>query len=323
MTVGASRGIVHEDDVVTGRAVRAQTWLTAAQLLNWVGGRGSVLVPAYCPQTNNTIKAGETRTLSYRVTPNGRAVRRVWLIETSGESDLLIKPGSTTVTVSSTATPSTFTITEDLAAKSAATQTLTLIITSSASASEVTLMSVACYEAPRPSLDAADYGVELLTEMVRAPIDSRASSSLGGIVDALALAPHRRHYVGHARAEEEAWSTTNAAYQPVLADGVIVTRKLYPASVDGDVRWYFYVKADATTTGTIRVTASGGGGSVPVTIPASASWSWVSVDHTHPCEDLSTADGLTGGTWPQYTVEFLRASGAGTVYLASVCAEEL
>lgn len=322
-SVPALRGIVHADDIVTGQAVRAQTWLTAAQLLNWCGGKGAVLVPAYCPSAN-TIKATEVKTYSYRVTPSGRAVMRIWSVALAGAGDVTIKAGSLApVTVSATASITTHEVREVLAAKSGTVQTLTLVITSAASSSDITIASISCYEAPRPSLDAADAGIDTLTTMARAPIDERVNSSLGGIVDALATM-HRRHYVAFARPEEEAWSTTSGAYGPVLTAGCIVARKLYPTSTTGAVRWYAYVKTSAATTGTIRVTHSGGG-TATIAIAANTSWTWQTVDATaqYPCEDLSTADGLAGGTWPTYTVEFKRASGAGTVYVASVCAEEV
>lgn len=323
-TVGAARGIVHEDDVVTGRAVRAQTWLTAAQLLNWSGGRGDVLVPAYTP-LDDTIKPTETKTYSYRVTPSGRAVRRVWVISLSGNGELRITPGSAAYTsISATEAPSTFVVIEDLTAKSGSTQTLTLVIGSGTGSHNVVISSIACYEAPRPSLDTADYGIDLLTEMARAPIDERDNSSLGGIVEALANETHRRHYLAFARPEENYWSTTSTSYSTVLTGVVILTRKIYPSSTTGDVRWYAYVKTSAATTGTIEFVGPGGS-VVTVTIPANAAWSWVTVDQTglYPCEDLSTADGLTGGTWSTCDVLFKRASGAGTVYVASICAEEV
>jgi hypothetical protein len=65
-TVPGSRPVIRQADIVTGEAVRARTWLDAAELANWCGGNGEVLVPGYSPE--QTVAAGATATFRYRIT---------------------------------------------------------------------------------------------------------------------------------------------------------------------------------------------------------------------------------------------------------------
>lgn len=325
--VPTRRTIARQADVVSGRAVRSRTWLTAAALANWSGGKGEALVPAYDP--GQTIAAAATKIFVWKVLPNGRSVRRTWNLCFVGAATVKITIGAgATVERSTTAAGTWITLNEDLAAKSAALTDLTLTVENQASSATVMVASIACHEAPRAVLlqDAADYGVDTVSLQAREPIGSRSYASLGGIAASLALATQRRHYIAHARPANatDAWSTTSGSYVAILLDAVLVARKVYAGATTGDVRWYFYVSTTAGTTGTIRVTHPDAS-TTTAAIPDSASWSWVTVDSTakFACEDLTTSDGLVAGTFPEFDVHFLRASGAGSVYVAAVCGHEI
>ena len=334
-SVPIRRGSAPQGDVVSGQAVRASTWLSAAELCNWMRGNGDVLIPAYDP--NQTIAASASKTFAFHVTPNGRAVRRIWSVAIIGTGTVTVTAGTAAATTSSltgsTIDPTLITVNEDLSAKSSAAASLTLIVANSASSGTVTVVSISCHEAPRArlDLDATDLGVDTLTTMARAPIDRRANESIGGLIVAHeSMRPatggklRRASYLAYARPANttDCWVNATAVYAVVLMDGGILGRKLYPTDTKATITWWFYVSSTAGTTGTVRVTRSGGGGSVTATIPDSTSWSWISVTQSYPCEDLTEDDGLQASTWPGFDIDLKTTTGAGSVYLASACAEE-
>lgn len=341
--VPARRVLINEDDIVSGRSVRSRTWLTAAELANWTLGNGDVLVPGYDPA--QAIAAGASKVFNYRVTPNGRAVRRVWRIYAIGST----RSGSITITAGAMASktveiPAEPTIAvpieyiEDLSAKSSATQTLTLTIANGASSvAVVTIAGISCNEAPRAvlALDTTDMGIDTRSEWAREPIDARPNYSIGGLLDAQnsmagASSKQRRvSYLAFARPDNTAdcWSDAAGVYVPLLTAGHILTRKLYVTSTTGTVRFYFYCSAsNATTDGEILITNDTTAGNVTCTVTnPGTGWAWYSADLAFACEDLSEANGLPGGTFASstFTITFRRAGDAGTFYVSSACAEEI
>ena len=317
-TVPAARTIIAEDDVVTGTAVRARTWLDAGELANWCGGNGEVLVPAFAP--NATIAAGTAKTWYFRVTPPGRAVRRTWHLWLSGNAALEFKDTASATQNYIIADSGTLLVyQEDLSAKSAALQTINFTLTNAASSATVTVLSVTCFEAPRITLDgdAADLGVELTTLSVREPIEARDYSSVGGIARAL-TSPQRRQYINIARPRTttDAWSTTSGTLVALLVEVPILARKLLPADTSGNVRFAVYVSASGNNV-TITATTPGTG------------WSWVTVDFPADilCEDLAEASGWPDGALltadpKTLSIQFRRTAGAGTFYVASIAAVE-
>lgn len=333
------RSIVREADVITGRAVRSRTWLTAAELTNWCLGQGDVLVPAYDPDQN--IAAGASKTFQYRVTPNGRAVRRVWrvyVLAATRSGTVTISAGAMAAkTVAVPVSPAgavAIDYLEDLAAKSAATQTLTLTVACSASSGAVVVSGISCTEAPRAVLDTADLGVELTSEWAREPIDARANNSLGGIFDAHGSMRgtggtlRRVSYLAYARPDNttDCWSDAAGAFVPMLTAGHILTRKILAADTSRSVTFYFLCRAsNATTDGEIRITNNTTAATVTLTVTdPGTTFAWYGTSLSFACEDLSQASGLPGGTFANstFTIEFRRTGAAGTFYCASACAGE-
>lgn len=332
-TVPAARPIIQQGDVVSGIAVRARTWLDAAELANWCGGNGETLVPAYSPE--QTITAGTTRTFRFRVTPPGRAVRRVWV---------LYLEGNCAITLDGNVGPSADYITdsagtwvryvEDLTAKSSSLQEISLAITNAASSAGLEVKSIACYEDPRITLDkdATDLGVELTSVSVREPIQENAYTSLGGIAAALASA-QRRQYFNIARPDDnaDAWSTTSGTFSIMLDAVPILARKLLPADTTGNVRFAALCRAsDATTDGEVRITNNATANTVTLTVTdPGTTWGWYTVDFPTDilCEDLSEATGWPSGallTTASKTldIDFRVSGGAGTFYVATIAAIE-
>ena len=332
-TVPAARKVVQQADVVTSVAVRARTWLDAGELANWCGGNGEMLVPAYSPE--QTIAAGTTRTFRYRVTPPGRAVRRTWHLQFSGNCaitvdttagaavDYIVSDGDALVVYN-----------EDLSAKSASLQEITLVITNAASSASLAVMSIACFEAPRITLntDATDLGVELTTLAVREPIEARSYSSLGGIAAALASA-QRRQYFNVARPDNVAdcWATTSGTFVGMLTEIPILARKLLPASTTGNVRFAALCSAsDATTDGEIDITNNASGNNVTLTVTnPGTTFAWYTIDFPTDilCEDLTEATGWPDGALmtiasKTLNIDFRRSGGAGTFYVATIAAIE-
>lgn len=332
-TVPAARPIVRQADVVSGQAVRARTWLDAAELANWCSGNGEVVVPAYSPE--QTVPAGSTRVFRYRVTPPGRAVRRVWV---------LYLEGNCAITLDGNVGPSADYITdsggtwvryvEDLTAKSSALQEISLTITNAASSAGLDVKSIACYEDPRIVLDkdATDLGVELTSLVVREPIQENAYTSMGGIAAALASV-QRRQYFNIARPDNttDAWSTTSGTFALMLGEVPILARKLYPASTTGNVRFAALCSAsDATTDGEIDILNAASGNNVTLTVTnPGTTFAWYTIDFASDilCEDLTEATGWPDGALMTAAVKalditFRVSGGAGTFYVASIAAIE-
>ena len=332
-TVPAARKVVQQADVVTGVAVRGRTWLDAGELANWCSGSGEMLVPAYSPE--QTIASGTNRTFRYRVTPPGRAVRRVWV---------LYLEGNCAITLDGNVGPATDYITdsggtwvryvEDLTAKSSALQEISLTITNAASSAGLDVKSIACFEDPRIVLDkdATDLGVELTTLAVREPIEARPYSSLGGIAAALASA-QRRQYFNVARPADTngAWATALGTFAEMLTEIPILARKLYPASTTGNVRFAALCSAsDATTDGEIDITNNASGNNVTLTVTnPGTTFAWYTIDFASDilCEDLTEATGWPDGALltvasKTLNIDFRRSGGAGTFYVATIAAIE-
>jgi hypothetical protein len=332
-TVPAARGIVQREDIVSGVAVRARTWLDAAELANWSSGNGEVLVPAYSPE--QSVPAGSTRVFRYRITPPGRAVRRVWVLYLEGNS---------AITIDGNVGPSADYITdsggtwvryvEDLTAKSSALQEISLSIANAASSASLEVKSIACFEDPRIVLDkdATDLGVELTSVAVREPIQENLYTSMGGIAAALG-AEQRRQYFNVARPDNttDAWSTTSGTFSIMLDEVPILARKLLPADTTGNVRFAAYCSAsDATTDGEIRITNNATGNTVTLTVTdPGTTFAWFTIDFPTDilCEDLSEATGWPDGALlttvaKTLDIDFRRSGGAGTFYVATIAAIE-
>jgi len=332
-TVPAARPIIRQSDIEAGVAVRARTWLDAAQLANWCNGNGEVLVPAYSPE--QTIASNKTFVFRYRVTPPGRAVRRVWVLYLEGNcalsidgnvgpsADYIVDSGGTWVRY-----------VEDLTAKSASLQEISLTITNALSSATLTVKSIACYEDLRIVLDkdATDLGVELTSVAVREPIQENPYTSLGGIAAALGAA-QRRQYFNVARPDDiaECWATTSATLVLMLDDVPILTRKLLSADTTGNVRFAALCSAsDATTDGEIDITNNATGNNVTLTVTdPGTTWAWYTIDFPADilCEDLSEASGWPDGALltaaaKTLDITFRRSGGAGTFYVASIAAIE-
>ena len=332
-TVPAARTIVRQFDVATGLAVRARTWLDAAELANWCGGNGETLVPAYQPE--QTVPAGGTRVFRYRVTPPGRAVRRVWVLYLEGNSaisivgnvgpsvDYITDSGGTWVRY-----------VEDLTAKSTALQEISLTITNAASSASLEVNSIACFEDPRIVLDkdATDLGVELTSVAVREPLQENPHTSMGGIAQALA-GEQRRQYFNIARPDNttDAWGTASGAFGILLDAVPVLARKLYPASTTGDVRFAALCKAsDVTTSGEIRITNNATANTVTIVVTnPGTTFTWYTIDFASDilCEDLTEATGWPSGALltaasKTLDIDFRRSGGAGTFYVATIAAIE-
>ena len=332
-TVPAARPVVQQADVVSGQAVRARTWLDAGELANWCSGNGEYLVPAYSPE--QTIAANKTFVFRYRVTPPGRAVRRVWQ---------LYVEGNCAITLDGNVGPSADYITdsggtwvryvEDLTAKSATLQEISLSIANAVSSATLSVKSICCYEDPRIVLDkdATDLGVELTSLSVREPIQENPYTSLGGIAAALA-AEQRRQYFNIARPDDiaECWATTSGTFAIMLDEVPILARKLYPASTTGNVRFAALCRAsDATTDGEIRVTNNATANTVTLTVTdPGTTWGWYTIDFASDilCEDLSEGTGWPDGALlttvaKTLDIDFRVSGGAGTFYVATIAAIE-
>lgn len=308
--------------------VRAPTWQDAAQAINYVRARGGVLIPAM--QLNYTVTAGTSATFRFRIAPGTLSKAACWLIA--------LKSASSVAQIASVQVPSGATSINQIAptlyavgstgiyydtaisGTSYAERELTFVVTAPV-AGAVIVSWAACYEAPRPflALNATENGVDLQSILPAQPILDDTGRSYGEIGRAVsdALANDSRRCGFFHWFSPTGLSSTSTSYTSPIRSFPILNRKLFYAETQRNMRFRVYASA-TTNTGNVRLTSSKGGTSTVTISVGAAAWypaiagaaATLSVDS----EDLSTADGLQGGTYNTVTPE-IKINTAGTITL--------
>lgn len=325
--------------IVSGAPVRAGQWTRNARCLNWLLGRSRCLIPATRVEGSG-IAASATATFRVQLWPRAQARFRLWhVVIRAGVGDSAtgtftdpsggaldwtyydVDPSARVVTTgffhvetlpspwSSTPVADAFTVSND-----------------ASSDGPVYVESVQCWELPRLRLnaDAADLGVDVDTLGAGLPIYDDVGESIGGVARGIGTAQlyDRRALFywlrpangGGAEVKSGTWT---ALYEegPVLQPSMqFRAETLRPCDV------YVSAYCDSGTAGEIRFTMTSGD-ALTLAISATSS-TWVSGTIDVYAEDLSTSDGRRSTTWDIATVEVRRTSGAGSVWIDSICIAE-
>lgn len=314
-----------------GAPVRAAEWLEVSRLIQWLRGRGRVLVPqALGLVTLNSVTT--SRVYRYRSTPSGRAIARVWVLDVRC-TGAFPSFASFTVQGGSGSLSSTFVVNsrslesvpivyiEEPVAKTAAVSELTLTVTRVDGTMQV--QSVGCWELPRAQLtkDATDLGIDLDSFYPRRPIFDATYENTKAIARALAATDGRR--IGHVAMNFEAIGSTAAAWEDVFESPIrLVPRQGIVGATTQECAWYVYAWVSAGgTTGEFRVVDAAAAASTLDTV-SSTTPAWIGKTKTFKCEDLTVANGLRGGTYDTVQLQVQRTAGAGTVHASAFCLEE-
>lgn len=307
--------------VQVGKAVAARQWSELGPLVNYLRGKGAVLVPGHSPMVG--VDAGIStgfpafQALVYRTRPSGRAILRVWAVEVLG-----VPSGSATITPSggsaflvsagpaTTAPNRVFVLTEP-ATKTTAITGLGLSVQAVSGAVQV--VGVTCWELSRAQLsrDATDLGIDLGSLDAGRPILDRPYESVAGVARALGAADGRR--VGLASWCGEPILVTSGTFVGMFALPLrIVPPRVGPNDTTRGCSWNVLAFCDVGTTGEARVLTDTGATSAALAITATSA-TWLDGTVAVRCEDRTTSDGLPGGTWPTAQLQVRRVSGAGNV----------
>lgn len=337
------RPLVSLDEIKVGAPVRAATWADISRLMMWVRGRGRCLVPAGLSLLQ--VRDSTSETLRYRCHPSGVAIDRVWVVSARSASNPSISSPALQFTLQAGAGPVSPTYTrlsydftdrdssppvvyieEGVTKTNALTElTLTVAVPDVAGVDKfMEVTSVGCWELPRGQLSktAADLGISLDSIYPRRPIYEASYEGIQALAAPLAE-PVRR--VGlfaqwHQEAETSSGSYVDTYDLPVP---VVPSKDLIGATTR-TCSWDVYARAsDGTTGGDIRITTDTGA-TATLTVPVGATtgaWRGPGTISIR-CEDLSTSDGVPGGTYPTIQIAARRTAGAGKIHWRGECVWE-
>lgn len=322
----------------TGDAVRSQTWLPAADLSNWVRGKGRQLIAA--TSVLETITSGNSAVYRFRVAPSVTGLRRVWRVAATGTGRFRAPAGSGTwhdmanATASLTAgIVSNISYIEDAASASSTEYEASIEIDANGGGS-VIVYSISLEEAPRLvlGLDSTDLGVDINTEVSREAIVADDNKSLYGVSKVFTDETNiRRSSLFHWAVNESTATapSTAAGPDPIFAlDVPILVPKLHSGDTTGNAKWRVNVRSSgATVSGTVSVLNNRTGVTTSILCTPGTTWTWFPTTAGAPttfsvdCEDVASTDGRRSAAspaWCDLTFTFTRTGTAGTFYVAGI-----
>lgn len=305
------------------------SWYDVGRLLNWVRGRGRQLVPGTWIRARLDALGGtSTDTFRFRTHPSGTAIARLWWVVVRAQTTGV--PARFTLTAGSGATSTEywalgldsralapFVYLEDCSKSTSLTE-LTLEV--ECTSGGVIVESVGCWELPRAQLnaDSTDLGIKLDSFFPRRAIYQDTYEGPHAIAQTLRSTVSRR--IGHVswwgdpdhylRCSVGTWTECFVTGWPV------VPRKDLVGDTTHDLSFDVYAAAsNGTTEGEVRIKDAAGNTSSVLTITlGSTSYGWLGPDAlSFKCEDLSTANGLRGGSYDTVQLEVRRTAGAGEI----------
>lgn len=311
-------------DVQVGKAVSARPWSELAALVQYLRGRGAVLVTGHAPNVHvdaTGLTAYPTsEVLRWRTQPTGRAIARVWAVEVlgvggGGRANVTPGAGPTLEVSAGSQTERTGRVFVFVETATKTTSTTELTLTIQAVAGQLRVVGVLCWELPRAQLtkDATDLGIDLGTIDPDRPIWDRSYESLNGVCAALAGADGRRVALA-------SWSgfdceTSSTSYVDAFTVPLrIVPPKIGPNDSTRTCTWDIRAWCDVGTTGDARIVDVGGAASSVLSIGSSTPGWRGPGTKSFQCEDLTESSGLPGGSWETVQLQIRRTSGAGKVY---------
>lgn len=319
-----------------GEPVRAADWADMARLMNWVRGRGRCLVPEGLSLIQ--VEDNTSETLRFRTHPSGVAVDRVWVLSARSVSapsaaartlQFTVQAGSSPVSQvysrrsydsadRDTSPPIVYI--EENVTKSAALTELTLTVAVSDAGALTTpkfleVSSVGCWELPRAQLSqsSADLGVSLDSFYPRRPIYEATYEGLRALAAPLAEPVRRIGLVGHWHPEGQ---VSSGAYVDIYELPIpVVPSKDLIADTTRTCTWDVYAWAsDGATAGDFRIVTDTGA-TATISVPlggTTGAWRGTGTIAIR-CEDLTTSDGVPGGTYPTVQLQVRRTAGGGTI----------
>ncbi len=322
------RSEVDTEDLLISTVVSSgQHWIPAGYGVNWLAGKGAVMVPAHIVDKN--VAAGTTGVLRYRVKPRYQAIERVWaiMLRTSVVTGVTatIKAPASTGTAITVVVPSARTLRQPviyrqiLAAQSDTVGDLTIEF--AVVGGDVEIDSISCFDLDRSTISegSPDYGTNTTLLRPRERIyEGDGSQSVTGVFASTLTADARRVGIYHWAVPDLSPVTTAAGPTSLLslACPVLAPRYISATQVKASVWWAAYCKVSAGT-GTVRLTTTQSGVNSAATITGT-SYAWTASREIEiSCEDATAADGLQSSAWDDLQVA-ITGSG-GTLSLLSVC----
>lgn len=324
------RGIARQDEIEIARSVRGGTWQDAAQLANWIAGRGTSIVPAYAPMV--AVDEGETHTFRWRVKPRYQTTRYALSIRVSSTTPVIqtLHYGSTSATIqalprSSTTAARVFYF--DRTAQSTDVEELSIsVVGADSQPGGTTLVESISIEAlPRTVLVCDDDDLGFQTELFRPRVSieqPNVHDALIDRIDNLRSATRRPSYWQFARSDLDCWTVTGTPVS-LFTDSFAVLAPCFNRDDDrGPVSWAALVKCSTgATEGDIDISSTLGGANVgTVVIPANTlDWTWIEGDQFDAdAEDNTTPDGRRYGRDDDVSLVATRTAGAGTISIATI-----
>lgn len=325
-----------------GEPVRAADWSDIARLMMWVRGRGRCLVPQGLCLVEVADNSSET--LRFHVNPSGVAVDRVWVLSARSVSapsafartlQFTVQAGSSPVSqvysrrsydsADRDTSPPIVYIEEGVTKSSALTElTLTVAVADAdgPSTKYLEVTSVGCWELPRGQLSksAADLGISLDSLYPRRPIFEASYEGLRALAAPLAEPVRRVGLIGHWHTEA---GVTSATYVDVYDLPIpVVPSKDLIGDTTRTCTWDIYGRvSDGATSGQFQLVTDTGALSTVISVPlGSTTGAWRGTGTVDiRCEDLTTANGVPGGTYPTVQLQCKRVAGGGTVHWKGFC----
>lgn len=304
------------DEIISATPISSgRHWLPMASLSNWCNGYSAQLVPACV--VDKTIVTSTTGVLHFSAKTRAVATERIWTLflrSTSAGCQATIKaPASTGTAVTidvargrDTRLPIIYR--ELLGSSSSAVTDLTIEI--AASAGDIEIDTVSCFEQQVPSV-----ALDTTTLRPRERIYDNGDVSATGVYAGSLGDIRRIGLYAWAVPVVTPVTTTSAAYVDLLSLGVPVLGP-YLDSATAPVYWSAYAKVSSGTAN-VRLTTSHSGVSDAVTISAT-SFAWttprlISID----AEDMAAADGLRSSTFDNL-MPAIKSNGGVTLSIAGI-----
>lgn len=325
--VDATRARLTLEELRIGRPVRATTQYDLARLMHWVRGRGRSLVPQHV--VRQTFASGSL-SFRYRTHPSGSAIARVWVIDVRQDpiafaggapyAEFTVQAGAGPTSAAERRSGRVSDVVPYVYIETPATKTAALtdlVLTIARIAGTVAVESIGCWELPRGALtaDATDLGIHLDSLFPRDEIFEGDNLGTRAIVKTLAGTPGRRVGLWSWFGPEA--STASTGFVDVFELPIpLIPRKDRPSDTTLSCTWDVYARVtNGTTSGEFRLAIGSGGSSAVLSVPLGATthaWRGTGLV-TLKCEDLSSVNGMRGGSYETVQLQMRRTAGAGSV----------
>lgn len=315
--------------IVAGWPVAATDWQRAADVQNWIAGRGRQVIPPFRPDHGPLEAPNVTYHYALRFTPSYPTIEFLGHVGIREDNYVAIPWRYPVPRVFFDGGVSTWDATNPRAAYGTTTIDSTLAVV--ATARDIYVDTISVFELPRASIEQTASaggiaipplaaGQPITADSVEALFDVLADDTFGARVLACHAVPWASGSSPTKTTEYVAVSTSSTYVPGPGGNGIaaLARKKRVGDTTRTCKAAFFGWCSDGSTVGQARVTSSKHGSSTAVSISGTTpAWGLVSPDVVVDCEDLDTLTGLQGGTFDELTVEFRRTSGSGEVYLAS------